>query len=374
MKYIFLALSLLGLVFLSTNAQAAEFRSAASDNGSVVLSGQDTVKDLYTAADTVTISVPVQGDLVAAGATITVANDVQDSLFAAGNSVTLRGTVGRAARIAGREVIIDGTINGDLLVAGQQITISDKTVINGDLIIGGTDVIVNGTVKGLTKIHGTNVALNGTFANVSAYVDNLTLNGATIINGDLLYRAPTQASVNSSAKITGQTNYTKAPSSPRLRGMVGTSHLLTLLGVILLLLLLTRFWPKAIEALLARSTERFGSMLLWGLGITFITPIILVLVAFTLIGLPFALLGFLVWLAALMIGSLIGKLVLGSWVVKSLTRESSYRIDWQVIVVGVLLAAAIGFIPVIGGLITFVLTMVGLGATFNHVRPISNQA
>jgi len=106
-----------------------------------------------------------------------------------------------------------------------------------------------------------------------------------------------------------------------------------------------------------------------GLGLLVLTvPIVALITAFTLVGLPLALIALAAWILALYLA----KIVLGATVGRMLLP------DREAITVPLLVGLAIvlvaGNLPWIGGIVGFVLTLVGLGLLAQYVWKAVNTS
>ena len=360
MKKIFLLI--FGVVFVLSfvrNAYAAQFQSSNDPNGSLTVSKTESPKDLHLVGNNITVNAPVTGDLLAAGQTILVSNSVENSLFLAGGNITEEGDVGHHLRIAGNNVTVSGHIYGDAYVAGNTVEIAKGSTIDGSLYIAGQTITIDGNVAGDVKIGASDAIISGTIGSLSGNVQTLTLDRTAVVNGNLTYSSPAEASIDSNAKVLGQTKYTHKTST--VASKFGLTYFLLLIGNILLLLGFCRYWPNASKKLIANFTESPIALFGWGLLGMIGLPILGIVLLVSSIGTPFGVAIGLVWAIALFLGVALSKLAVGSLLVKSLTKDKEIPIDWQAAVVGVIATALIALIPVLGGLTIFVLTTIGFG-------------
>jgi len=359
--------SLIAVLFLS-GAQAASWRSSETDN--LLIPASDAGKDLYLGAGNVTIEAPTAGDLAVFAGSIIVNGNVENSLFIAAGTVAVRGDVGHHVRIAGGTISLSGKIGGDLLVVGGSVTLLETASVGGDLLVAGGTVIVEGPVTGQLRINSGSLQLNAETGPVTVSAEEVQLLGKAKINGDFTYTSANVANVAEAAIITGETSHLK-PDSKVFRDFTGilTLHfLLKFIGTILLAGLLLRLFRSPSLKLVGEASSTVIESAAIGLAVIILVPIILLILLFTIVGWPFVGVGFAAWLLLVLLGSLVGKVVLGSVLVKALTKETSYRLDWPVVVVGVLIASLLGLIPLIGGFLTFLILIWGVGALTRLLR------
>jgi hypothetical protein len=104
--------------------------------------------DLYLAGGSVTMDGTVKGDLVAFGGQVTINGSVTGDLMTAGGTVSITGAVDGDIRTAGGQVTVSGPVGEDMLIAGGQTTLASGATIGGDLIASGGTVSVGGAVTG----------------------------------------------------------------------------------------------------------------------------------------------------------------------------------------------------------------------------------
>ncbi|HUD21086.1 MAG TPA: polymer-forming cytoskeletal protein [Candidatus Saccharimonadales bacterium] len=353
-KILVVALALVAVAWpFGSLVKAADFRS---DKNNLTISDVQGPKDLYAASDTVIIDSPVKGDLSVAGNSIIINGDVEDNLFVAGGTVTIRGTVGRHLRVVGSTVTLSGKVNGDLFVAANKINITSGAVISGG-----------------TYLAGNLATLDGSFSDLKAVVNQLTIGGTAKLNNGLTYWSPDTASIDSQAKVTGAVTYhqrAKTNYSYKFSTLFSIFGLFCLIGSMLLLLLLAYLIRPILDKSLKHVSENFWASLGLGFLALIIAPIVLVLLMITVIGIPIAMFGLVVWILALALGSLLAKLVIGSWLVKMIKKQDGLKIDYQSIILGVLVYAIIGFIPVIGPTFNFIIFLVAFGSVIAQLKLI----
>ena len=64
----------------------------------------------------------------------------------------------------------------------------------------------------------------------------------------------------------------------------------------------------------------------------------------------------------LTLSSVFAGIILGTWLIKVLTKRQEYVIDWKAIVVGVIVIKLLALIPFVGWLPKFIFFLIGLGA------------
>lgn len=117
--------------------------------------------DVYLAGETVTINATVVGDVVAAGGEIIIKDTIQQDLVVAGGEILVKGYVKDDIRASGGTIMLDNDVGDDVIVFGGEISITDETVIHGNLINFSGIVDLDGEVKGMVKAYGGELNING---------------------------------------------------------------------------------------------------------------------------------------------------------------------------------------------------------------------
>ena len=116
--------------------------------------------------------------------------------------------------------------------------------------------------------------------------------------------------------------------------------------------------------------RRVLGMLGLGLGLLIATPLAIVLLMITVIGIPLAIVFLAILVVALLTGFLVSAVALGQQAMHLLKRTSDATPGGRIllVVIGLVALALIGFIPLLGTLITIAALAFGLGALITEVR------
>jgi hypothetical protein len=232
----------------------------------------------------------------------------------------------------------------------------DRGETSGDVVVVDGDVLVRGTVKGDLVVVDGEVTLRGRVTgNVVAVSDKVIFGSRGRIDGDLRYgdKKPEGASPD---KVGGKVKRFDPQSIAAPAGVFALGVWLAvtvsifLLGLVLLLLA-----PRAADAV-ARSG--IGKSLLVGLLAFILLPILAAIALVTVIGIPLGLV-----LLLLIVPLYAIAYVTGAWAIgRRILKPNKARI--LSFLVGLVLVRLLALIPIAGGLITFLVTLLGLGALF----------
>ena len=255
------------------------------------------------------------------------------------------------AAVAGHEQ--DGDRDLVVLTGGARLDAEESF---HDVIVFDGDVTMDGEVRDtLVVFHGDATVSGSVGGDVIVFDGDVTIaSGATVAGDVASFREPV---IEDGAEVGGVLRRpTKDFFTPveafaaRVALWIAATVSLFLLGALLLWLA-----PRGLDAIARTWAGSKGSAALWGSVLLVGLPLGAVLVMLTIVGIPFGL-GTLFALGLLYaLGYVAGTWALG----RQLVGEPRSR--WLSFLTGFALLRLIGLIPVVGGLVTLVTTIAGLG-------------
>ncbi|HVM59018.1 MAG TPA: hypothetical protein VMT80_01685 [Candidatus Paceibacterota bacterium] len=325
----------------------------------------------YAAGLTVTLVAPVAGDFSSLAGSMLVAAPVAGDALLIGGSAALRAPVTGDVRAIGGRLSFYSPIGGDLAAIGASVRDEGKSA--GSVFVAAFDAALAGGADGPVRIYGNSVSLSGEYAKDVQVVSSgrLTLLPGTIIRGKLVYRAPEPAEIPNSAKVLGGIAYTNTsylPSSSASRVLsylsIGIFLLVRILGALILAGLFAGLFPRFAESFARRAdTARLRSTLLTallGFAALVATPVLLVLLALTFVGLGIAALLFVLYLLLAFLAAIYAGILTGALAVRRFGRRETVR--WSDGVLGMLVLSLILLVPYAGPLLVALLMMYCAGA------------
>jgi len=372
--YLIIGLVLIGSFCFSV-VIAADFR-IDKKGGNITIDKDEKVKNLYTGGNMISINGDIEKSLYVGGNIISINGNVEGSINAGGSTIVIRGNVGDSVHAGGGNILIEGIIEEDLFIGGGNITISKSASIGGDLIIGGGTVDIQGPVVGDVKLGGGQVTINSKIGGqVNAKVDELTLGPQAEIVKDLIYTSPKEASIDENAKILGTVDYEKVEikklsifkSKGLLFGILTLGFLIKVLMGIVAGLVLIYLFGKMIKRTVKESLANFWANLGKGFAALILTPIAAIIILVTIIGAPLAGLIGTGYVLIISLSSILASITFGSWLIKVIKKRDEYLVNWQAVVLGVIVLKIVVLIPYIGWLVGLVFMLVGLGVIYRMV-------
>ncbi|HKQ76875.1 MAG TPA: hypothetical protein VJ810_24480 [Blastocatellia bacterium] len=182
-----------------------------------------------------------------------------------------------------------------------------------------------------------------------------------VIRGDLIAYGPTPPEISPGAQVLGRVEYHPEGASggwslaPWLWQWLFMFLALLILGAAIIAL--SSWWTRRVAEKMARQP---GYAMLAGLAGLILIPLICVLLAITVIGVPLAIVLFALYCAALLLSGVFVSYLVGGWLLRRLKRpETSLYVR---LAVGALVVAFFALLPWIGWVVQALVLMIGLGA------------
>jgi cytoskeletal protein CcmA (bactofilin family) len=341
-----------------------------NDSGKIVevKKGDVVNHDYFASGDLVTISGKINGDAFIFAQKIIIDGEVNGDLIAAGGEILIPGKVDHDARLAASKISLRGTVDGSVTVGTGEFTFERSGRIGNSVVMATDDVSLQGYIGKDLSIWARKISIsNNVGGSIRAAVEDLTLDPGAIIGGDINYWAANNLTVNMGSTIAGQTvkhEVKKSDSSPASisKSVAGallairiTGFLFTLLFGLLAIKLLPVFSLKAADF---ASTKPFKSF--WvGLLILIVTPFLMLLLILTIIGIPLALTLLFLVLLVFCFSKIFVAISVGNYLEKKFKLNSSIYLKF---IGGLMALSLVSMIPVIGGVVGFLVFFIGVGA------------
>lgn len=269
---------------------------------------------------------------------------VDGDLEAVGGSVVVEGRVTGDLDASAGSVRIEGTVDGDVSAAAGSVDVGPDARIGGDLEATGGSVSIAGAVDG----------------NVEAAAETITLASSAEVGGDLTYAGDlvredgaTVGGTVSQGDVGPTAFDSDVPAAPDWAFSAYGLLVNALLGAVLLFA-----FPGFSSGVAARATDtplRSGGVGLLALvGI----PVALVLSMVTIVGIPLALAGLLLYGLLVWVGAVYGRYAVGTWLLSLVGVDNR----WVALLAGLLVVAGLKLVPYLGGFVELVVVLLGLGA------------
>ena len=240
----------------------------------------------------------------------------------------------------GGEIRVEGNVTDSVINFGGTIVIEGKV---GRTVVGfGTEIILKSTAR----IDGDVVSLGGT----------LDKNPGSIIKGDTIYFSTSDEVARFLKEgFVGVFGFSLLP-------LLLIFKLVTLVIWFILAIILVAIFPKQIS--FASNQIRTSFLPIFGTGILSIvifTGLIIfsVFLCFILIGIPILLALIAIGVVIKVFGRVVVFYFMGDWIFKAFSGKQASGL--LAVLLGLILFGFIGFIPILGSILSFVLSIIGWG-------------
>lgn len=329
----------------------------------VVVRG-DIAEDLYLAGPSVDVSGTLAGDVLAAGGRVDVRGQIQGDVMAAAGVVDIQGTLADDLRAAGGDVNVRAAIAGDAVLAGGLVTLSPETKVAGRAWLAGRDIIVRGAIGRELRAAGQRVVIGGVVGgDVWVQAGEVEVLPAARIHGNLSYQSPVEARIHPGARIAGAVRFEPRagpPAAAPIGAAVAFAFYASLtVAATVLYLLFARFAAETAWTLRVHPWRSLGV----GLVALVMVPVVAVILAVTVLGLPLGLALLALYFPYLFAGFLLGTVSIAHAAWHAAGRQTPGRgaAALGIALVFVVLAL-LQWLPGVGPLALMLVLLFGLGA------------
>ena len=358
------------------------------EKGTVSVTSKEIINDdLFIGAENVQISGTVNGNVFVGAGTVTIGGTINGDLFVGGGTVTLTGKIKNNVLIGAGDVTVSKASIGDSLIVGSgNLKVDEATTIKGSLL-AGAGMVDNKAKIGRNFFAGAgNVSLNsivGGEARIGA--GEIKIGENTKITKDLYYMLgengtsdlvlPKGAVVSGvvqkiapDTKSDGEVEKAKTEFLGASKAFGKGLLVISFLGALLVGMVAIKMSSKCdcVNKVVAEVSNSPLSNLGIGFLVLILTVPLALIVMFTGVGaslsmIVLALFGIGVYMAKLAVSLAFGTYLSNKF---NWTKMNAYTN----LALGLLILFGFKFIPVIGGLTSFVFTSIGMGAFFRLIR------
>jgi cytoskeletal protein CcmA (bactofilin family) len=361
---------LIVLTLLALQALAASVSGYQFKKGNDVYVTGDYEEDLYLSGSTVNFDGNVVGDVLAAARIVTINGTADGNVMAAAQKVTINGQVCRTLRCFAQTLNITSRVDGDAVVFVADLTMGSDAVIGRDAAFYAGEAFLDGTIGGKAYISAGSVTIAGRIdGDVTIVADKISIAPDAIIGGELNYTCKDKATIASDAQILGDVKWKKksrSSESSEYSGMIPSPtgpfwSVILFFGSLVvgtIMILLRRERVLAVAEEIKKNAALDG---LIGAGVIVVLPILFVIIAITLVGIPVAFAGLAIYAIIFFIAKVFVGITLGLLLIGLLKKGGGVSLGWS-LVLGMIILAISFKIPVLGW-ITYVLAWaIGAGA------------
>ncbi|MTI71964.1 MAG: hypothetical protein FH751_17085 [Firmicutes bacterium] len=287
----------------------------------------------------------VYGDLITFNKIIKIDGIIKGNLRVITSKANISGEIRKNITALARELIIDkGSVDGSITVFSNKLTI--KGDVNSDIRGRVNTLIIDGKVKG----------------DINVFAKEIKFSENAIVYGDLNYSNVRKIKVPKRF-IRGDITFTKDLFNlDLLKRYIHYFYVLVKMIFMMCLLIigtvLVSIYPKFFSKL-EKKVNDYKTNLKLGIAISLLTPIISLLLIFTIIGIPIGIILLTIYIILLYLS----YLPVSIWLGGKLLNKSNPLIK---MIIGLLIIFTLSFIPYLGTIIKIITIIIGLGTLYNY--------
>ncbi len=340
-------------------AEALHIIRGDGESASCRVGAEEVIRDdVILLCTSATIAGLVEGDVIFLAQSLDVSGRVAGSLLGAAEVVDISGAVDQSVRVASQRMYVSGTIGRSLMAFGERVNVRPDGSVGGSATTFASNVLIEGPVGGNLRAGGAEIHLDSEIGGeIHTSGGDLAVGPRASAGGAVVHTGAEAPGDSGGLRVDWRPPEEEAEESAGLREPVRRAGMRTLMGTVLGLVLVFLAGPTMRR--IAATARRPMVPLLVGAVLAVAVPILSVLVAVTVVGIPLGVTALFAWLFALyasrlVVGLLLGELILG---------PGSTRLHTLLrLLLGLAILSVAMEIPFVGGLVAIVAIAVGFGA------------
>jgi hypothetical protein len=353
-KYVLFIMTLLLLLPLTVKA---EDKTIATNFGpGPVTNAENTYFFDSTISKDITI---INHNAFVAGSTVNIkASEINGLVFGAGNTINVESTIDYGF-LAGNMININNTTNNDLFLAGNMINITKDAQVKRDLYLAANSIAIDTDVAGRIYAAANEITLEDITINGNAYIAASKINivGKVTINGSLNYNSGTTIVGKKNLDV-DQINITKVEKDNTLSKIYST--IINIISLILIAVIINLLLPniyKNIDKKIA--SNKVLKDLGVGLLAFIVVPIIAIILAFTVVGIPLTFITLAIYVITAYLCTITSSILLGNLInTKLFKQDDNFYLN---AIMGIIIVQLLSLIPYVGSLIELFFSLTGFG-------------
>jgi cytoskeletal protein CcmA (bactofilin family) len=349
-----------------------------TDSKTKISSLEEIDDSLLIAGDDVEIRGLINGDLFCAGQDISISADIKGDVICVGQYLTITNSnIEGDVRIAGQNVSTDGYIGKNATIFGQTINHNAKTL--GEVIFGAQKINLNGNIGKSVLGGAETVKIDSVISkNINIWTNNLTIDDNAVIEGTLEYHSENEAYISQGANLVIKPNHIipekeikkgEKPFYSNIKPAMSLENKIKSFLVFLTLsIILAIFFGNTLTKITKYIIFQRAKTLGIGFLIFFLTPLLIISLLISIIGIPISILLLFLYILALIFSRIITAITLGIIFYENLSKRKTNSIIISSIL-GISISWLAFSVPYIGWILSFLSIIWGLGSIYYIFRP-----
>lgn len=308
---------------------------------------------------------------------------INGTAFLAGNEVKINEKINGIGFIAGEEINInadqeylfllginvdvDSDIDKDIFIFGDNVKLNKK--VKRDAYVAGTNIVLNGDVDRKTYVYATTVEIKGKLnGNVYINASNIKVHETASIKGTLKYND--NAIVEGLSKDINTKTYSLKSNynlGEYIYSFVTSYVGIAIVGIVLVYIL-DKVFKKSVQEI--KNKRDFASILGKGLILLITVPIISITLLMTGLFSSLAIIVLILYGLLIYFSEIFASYLLAYYIDKKYLNKKLN--NYILVILGLFIVRVLSIIPVIGGFVSCITLLLGLGILGNMILKIKN--
>ncbi|MBN2884983.1 polymer-forming cytoskeletal protein [Patescibacteria group bacterium] len=379
---LFLAIFTISVFILPSSISATELKS--SEN-LYIPQGETIDGNLYATSNSIIVDGDIAGDLIAFAKNITINGRLNGDLIVIAQNITVNGEINGNIRAISNTAILNGLVARNVNFIGNSLSIGKDAQINWDLLTGALKTDITGIIKGNVNGNSNTVWLSGkigknfNFSN-SNQIRKIDISPEANINGNFYYSENTSVSIAQNANIAGKTEIIKKEIDKQNQTSRKIwSFIYMIFAILVIGLVVVSLSKKNIPKLNTIIKEETSKAFTWGFLASLLTPLAVIILVFSIIGIPLAFIIIVLWIILFYLAKIVFALFVGKYLINIFNKENNKDLFHSLgdnnlilpLVIGVIILWLLFAIPYIGWILSFIASSLGLGAILLFFKKIN---
>ncbi|OGF29138.1 hypothetical protein A2531_06680 [Candidatus Falkowbacteria bacterium RIFOXYD2_FULL_34_120] len=346
----------------------------------VFIDKEETIKgNLYAFGTSVIINGKVDGDVIClAGESLKINGTVTGDVIAGASLVDINGEIGGSVRVVGEMININGDVIRGVQALASSVSFGESSNVGMDVLLVSASSNIDGDIAG--SVHGYSAKVN-IFGDVGgdiklrmdARVKNskdtgftpLIIQDSANIGGNVYYISSIKGFISEKASIGGEVGHTFY--NKKRNDVFSFGNIVSLFAWMIIGLIIISLVKKDIKKLTKNNKTAWWKLVGIGILVMFITPVVCVLVLFTVIGIPAALISFILWIIVIYLAKILTGIMIGEKIINKFLPKKKDSLMWMMIF-GILSIWVLCSLPVVGWMFCLAATWYGIGSVWYYLK------
>ncbi len=320
------------------------------------------------AGKNITFEDKVIGDSALAGNLVDILGNIDGIGFIAGSTVNVNGNM-EYGFVAGKDVTVNGNIQKSIYIAGSNIQFSKNAKINRDVFAVADTITLEGTINRDASIGASELIIkkgSKIEGNLDTNADKITVEEGVTISGTLKYNENAKTDISKEATIKNAETYkqteTNQDNTTNYNGAI-----ISTINAIVVFVVITAIFSNTTSKItkIYEDNKKYLKIASVGLLILCCAPIISLFLLVSSLGISLGFILIAIYIIGLYLSQIFTGFILGDAIFNKLIKKELNAV--LVGIIGIVILKLLMLIPHIGGLITIISLIFGLGTIYELV-------